>query len=224
MRNAFLNLGAASIAAIQVATAQPALAAEPGNLAVTEESLPPAEPAGGGREDSGLPGPDQMRRGPGPTGMPPEVVLAARLAVLETRIGIRSEQINVWRDYTSALQTLLSMPRPRHGDPGKGGAEAAPGRAPQADLKNTRDPFALEEAFADDFVKRAVAAQRLKAAIAALRTTLTPEQLDILASTDRLGGRLTQGGGGPSEEAAGPGGAPHDEWPRPHLPPGARRP
>jgi hypothetical protein len=152
--------------------------------------------------------------------MSPETALAIRLAMLETRIGIRSEQLNAWRDYTSALQALLP-PDPLLGGPGEQGPEGAPEPGAQAAPDGAKNPFAFEEKLADDFAKRAAAAERLKAAIATLRTTLTPEQLEILASTGRSWGPPLGpwDKGGPSEEAAGPGGLPPGKRLPMHVPP-----
>lgn len=79
------------------------------------------------------------------------------------------------------------------------------------------DPFAFQEKLADDVANRAVAAGKLKDAIAALRTTLTPEQLDILASADRPHGPPPGPWGSPPDDAAGPGGPPPEggQLPRP---------
>jgi hypothetical protein len=100
-------------------------------------------------------------------------MLAVRLGVLETRIGIRAGQLDAWRDYTDALQQLLTPPRPG-------------GIRPEADTNGRA--FALEERLIDDADRRATAAEKLKTAIATLRTTLTAEQQIILASTELLPG------------------------------------
>ena len=118
---------------------------------------------------------------------PPEIsiqtVLAVRLGVLETRIGIRAEQLNAWRDYTSALQELLSPPSDR-----SLGTAHHTEALPEAASGRPNDPFAFEERLAEDFAMRAAVAEELKVAIAALRTTLTSEQQEILASTELLPG------------------------------------
>ncbi|KQW60538.1 MULTISPECIES: Spy/CpxP family protein refolding chaperone [Ensifer] len=208
MRNGFRALGAASIAVVQVAAAQTALAAE--QTAVVEEAGQTLERAGHG--DFVPPGPRRFegragRQMPG-LDVPPEAALAACLAILETRIGIRAEQLNAWRDFTSALQALLSPPGPRHFDPRESRPEAMPGGPPQLASDAAKGPFAREEALADDFVKRAEAAQKLKLAISALRTTLTPEQQAILASAlHPWGPEFDPGGRGRApEDAAGPAG------------------
>ncbi|RWB56223.1 hypothetical protein [Mesorhizobium sp.] len=206
MRSRLLALGLFSVAAIH-----PLLAAQP------DPGAPGDQPPAIGRQDDANPGPmpwpgphGPMRHGPqGPEGFrmgpPPPEMLAARLSALETRIGIRSEQLDAWRDYTSALQAVLAPPRFDHGS----GAPGAPDQA-------QRDPFAFQERLADEVTKRAAPAAKLKDAIAALRGKLTPEQLEILASADRPHGPPPGPWSDPPDDAAGPGG-PHGQL-QPPLP------
>ncbi|MDG4874370.1 hypothetical protein P9273_04555 [Mesorhizobium sp. WSM4935] len=220
MRSRLLALGLFSVAAIHpVLAAQPEPGAAPGD-----------EPPAIGRQDD--PGPDTgpgpmpwhgqrwaMRHGPegfGPRRMgPPPEFLAARLAALETRIGIRSEQLDAWRDYTSALQAVLAPPsRPDFGQPGRGPDDAAGGKPDQA----KRDPFAFQEKLADEVTKRAASAAKLKDAITVLRAKLTPEQLEILASADRPHGP-PPGPWGDPPDAAGPGSLPDHGGQLPPPPP-----
>ncbi|TPM34207.1 hypothetical protein [Mesorhizobium sp. B2-3-4] len=159
-------------------------------------------PQGFGPQDSGPEGFGPRRMGP-----PPEFMLAARLAALETRVGIRSEQLDAWRDYTSALQAVLSPPRHDRGPGGTGSPQA---KGPDAGPGGKADPFSFQERLADDVTARAASAAKLKDAIAELRAKLSPEQLEILASADRPHGPPPGPWGAPPNDAAGPAGPPTD--------------
>lgn len=222
MRSRLFALGLFSAAVIH-----PALAAQP-DPGVAPGDEPPVVAQDDGANQDPMPWPHrQMRHGPqgfGPEGHgpqhfgaqhmgpPPEFMLAARLSALETKVGVRAEQLDAWRDYTSALQAVLTPLAPDHGPGGTGG------RGPYAENPGNgeRDPFALQEKLADDVTQRAVAAGKLKEAIGALRVKLTPEQLEILASAERPHGPPPGPWGNPLDDAAGPGGLPgHDR----QLPP-----
>lgn len=90
----------------------------------------------------------------------PEAV-AARLAAAETLLGIRSDQLDVWRDYTNALLALVTPPD-------------------RTRAKPDGDALARQERFADVIAAKAAQAETLKSAIAALRTKLSPEQIEKL--------------------------------------------
>ncbi|MBZ9746564.1 hypothetical protein LB516_15015 [Mesorhizobium sp. CO1-1-7] len=222
MRSRLLALGLFSAAVIH-----PALAAQPDPGAAPGEP-PPAMAMQDGTDHGSMPHPPQGwgPRGFGPhsfgpqgfgprrVGPPPEFMLAARLAALETRVGIRSEQLDAWRDYTSALQAVLSPPRPDRGPGGTGrpgGPDGGPqARGPDAGPAGKPDPFAFQERLADDVTARAASAAKLKDAIAELRAKLTPEQLEILVSAERPHGPPPGPWGGPPNDAVGPAGPPND--------------
>jgi hypothetical protein len=96
--------------------------------------------------------------------------LARHLATMETIVGIRSDQLDAWRDYTSALLALMEPP------------------ARGAMMADRDDPFGRPEHLADTVIAKADTATRLKAAIAALRQKLTPDQLVLLQQAEvRMG-------------------------------------
>ena len=105
--------------------------------------------------------------------------LAQRLAAMETQIGIRADQLDDWRDFTDALQATMKPPFKHPAGP----AKKAPGK--------TAEPFSFAEGLANRTIERAGEAEKLKAAVAKLRTTLTPEQLEkVTQIEDRFRARM----------------------------------
>ncbi|MEG6508669.1 Spy/CpxP family protein refolding chaperone [Methyloligella sp. 2.7D] len=142
---------------------------------------------------SGGPGGDHKRFGGGDHKPSFQMTMASRLAAMETEIGIRAEQLDTWRDFTDAMLAMMQPPAP-----------PAPDAAPNPDEKP--EAFSMAEGFADRAIERADKAEALKKAIAALRETLTPEQLaKVQAHEARMHGPHGgfHGGFGPGQ--GGPG-------------------
>lgn len=102
--------------------------------------------------------------GPGP------LILASRLAAMESFIGIREEQLDAWRAYTDALYAMLHPPAAQ---------EKAPAGGPP-------DALAQSAMLAACAAGQGRAADRLTVAIGELRGRLTPEQFDRLKQAGPL--------------------------------------
>lgn len=107
--------------------------------------------------------------------------LAGWLAAEETMVGIRSEQLDAWRTYTSALLAFAEGPHPQFKD------EAAGGNANDDPAKLQEvEPLTIER-MADIAIERGAKAQTLKQAAKALLDVLTPDQQAKFAEADHKG-------------------------------------
>lgn len=132
-------------------------------------------------------GPERQEPGHPPHG-PRDLAfeLSAKLAAAETYVGITSAQLDAWRTYTGALIEFLDHDGHSHVSDG-------PLRGPRPDApprnEGRRPPAGEElplfgERLADVAIEHANQANALKAAIDALRKTLSAEQLGRLARAE----------------------------------------
>ena len=115
------------------------------------------------------------RFGHGPNHPPPPFGprhLAQDLAALETELGIRTNQLDAWRDFTDNLQAAMRPPMPP---------------MPSENDKSKPQAFALVEQVAKELVAKAKKAEALTKAVETLRAVLTPGQLErVVAFEDRM--------------------------------------
>jgi hypothetical protein len=176
---AILSLASVSAVAVAPAFAKSETATEPSTKSADAKGGDRGEMKRGphgGKHAGKHEGRGQMRgHGPhGPRGERMQMWLANNLNAAETLIGIRADQHDAWRDYTTALLAMFQPPaRP---------APPAAGAAPEA--KPAPQAFAREERLVQRATERAAKAAELSKAIDALKAKLTPEQLEKLAQAD----------------------------------------
>ncbi|WP_051660845.1 hypothetical protein [Bosea sp. 117] len=108
------------------------------------------------------PGPHQAGRLPPPP-RPDPLMLAARLSAVETFIGISADQLDAWRGYTNALQSMLQPPVP-----------------PKETAGAPSDALEFSAGLAREAIDRGDRARKLVVAIEALRGKLAPDQIERL--------------------------------------------
>ncbi len=137
---------------------------------------PPPPPMMGHGRHQPRPDDGDRRHGPKP---PPVAMAAMMLSAAETAIGIRVDQLDAWRAFSSAVVAMLEPPAP----PPPPSAEADAG-------DETPDPFDRIEHLAAFIAERGRRAEAVEDAIDALRPVLTPEQTERLAEIEaRLAAR-----------------------------------
>ena len=103
---------------------------------------------------------------------------------METEIGIRTNQLDAWRDFTDALLAVTAPP----GAPERTDASNDPASEEKAEsddrTPNEAQPFARARHLADAAIARADQAQKLLKAIDRLKSTLTPEQIEKVAALE----------------------------------------
>jgi hypothetical protein len=132
-----------------------------GNQPPTAWMPPPPHAPDGAPEMMGSPRPDNG------------LGLAGALSSVETLVGIRSNQLDVWRDYSSAVIAFLQQPMP----------DSMQHRAPP-EFGARKDAGPMMDVLADAAIAHGNAALRVKVTLEALKKILTPEQTKLLASAE----------------------------------------
>ncbi|MEO9340427.1 hypothetical protein ABFT80_23730 [Mesorhizobium sp. SB112] len=143
--------------------------------------------------------------------------LAERLAATETYVGITAGQLDAWRAYSSALIAFFEHPEQDRGSGGPHREERQPSATTQEQRPQPGDTASrplLAERLADRTIAQTGKAETLKAAVAALRSALSGEQLDRLTKAERAFAPHDHQRG-PAGKDAGHRGRPGDDLPPP---------
>lgn len=185
MKLAFITTAASLLGAVLVAAATSAdghdRAASPPPPPIAVRSVrvaqvPPCASGPGCGEERADAGPSLTIACALPPSGPGPLILASRLAATESFVGIREEQLDLWRGYTDALFALLHPP----------GRDRRALEAPQKPPAEPPDALDQSAALAACAADQSRAAERLASAIEALRRSLAPEQLDRLRQAGPL--------------------------------------
>lgn len=179
-------------------TAQPQTPPPPGDKARPGPGSGPMGPMRMGPDHMGPMGPmaDRFRPMHHGWGESPQMRLAEKLAAVETAIGVRSDQMDAWRDFTSKLMAFATPELRMHqwhrhaGSPsepplkaGNAQGDATPPSVPPA--KDVGKDFGPLAHIVDRAIQRGEQAKQLKAAMDKLDGVLTPQQIQMARSLMR---------------------------------------
>ena len=133
--------------------------------------------------------------------------LAGKLAAVETAIGVRSDQLDAWRDFTSKLVAFATPPWQQDRGPGMNRAAAAKppmkagnpqGDATPPDMPPANDSgkgFGILDRIVDRAIQRGDEAKQLKDSMQKLKSVLTPQQMQTAWMLMRPDGGMRRGWG-----------------------------